>query len=255
MRTQPHRFPHIFHLPFQILPDFLIREASASKQIAHRRKGRHPGCSFFCQQMQCLFFHEKSMFQTVNARFQCLITGLIAIAMSHDRHTSVMSGTDHPANRFPVKTIFCQCSRVGKIQNPADHNLDKISTFLFCSPNKCFVFFPCVKWKSHNTAVMMTFMNGKHRRTIINPILRRQFFCLFRRSARISAIPHKGYSGVFPFLKMSTDCCLADTIFMKCHCCFIINSVHNYMGMTFSQHCFRLLFLSVFPVMHFFQKK
>ena len=42
MRTQPHRFPHIFHLPFQILLYFLIREASASKQIAHRRKGRHP---------------------------------------------------------------------------------------------------------------------------------------------------------------------------------------------------------------------
>ena len=41
----------------------------------------------------------------------------------------------------------------------------------------------------------------------------------------------------------------------KCHCCFIIDSVHDYMGMTFSEHCFRLLFLSVFPVMHFFQKK
>ena len=69
------------------------------------------------------------------------------------------------------------------------------------------------------------------------------------------SIPHKGYSSVFPFLKMGADCCLADTIFMKCHCCFIIDSVHDYMGMTFSEHCFRLLFLSVFPVMHFFQKK
>ena len=64
-----------------------------------------------------------------------------------------------------------------------------------------------------------------------------------------------GYSSVFPFLKMGADCCLAETIFMKCHCCFIIDSVHDYMGMTFSEHCFRLLFLSVFPVMHFFQKK
>ena len=69
------------------------------------------------------------------------------------------------------------------------------------------------------------------------------------------SIPHKGYSSVFPFLKMGADCCLAETIFMKCHCCFIIDSVHDYMGMTFSEHCFRLLFLSVFPVMHFFQKK
>ena len=68
------------------------------------------------------------------------------------------------------------------------------------------------------------------------------------------SIPHKGYSSVFPFLKMGADCCLAETIFMKCHCCFIIDSVHDYMGMTFSEHCF-LLFLSVFPVMHFFQKK
>ena len=65
----------------------------------------------------------------------------------------------------------------------------------------------------------------------------------------------KVISSVFPFLKMGADCCLADTIFMKCHCCFIIDSVHDYMGMTFSEHCFRLLFLSVFPVMHFFQKK
>lgn len=69
------------------------------------------------------------------------------------------------------------------------------------------------------------------------------------------SIPHKGYSSVFPFLKMGVDCCLAETIFMKCHCCFIIDSVHDYMGMTFSEYCFRLLFLSVFPVMHFFQKK
>ena len=69
------------------------------------------------------------------------------------------------------------------------------------------------------------------------------------------SIPHKGYSSVFPFLKMGADCCLADAIFMKCHRCFIIDSVHDYMGMTFSEHCFRLLFLSVFPVMHFFQKK
>ena len=73
--------------------------------------------------------------------------------------------------------------------------------------------------------------------------------------ANFISIPHKGYSSVFPFLKMGVDCCLAETIFMKCHCCFIIDSVHDYMGMTFSEHCFRLLFLSVFPVMHFFQKK
>ena len=65
----------------------------------------------------------------------------------------------------------------------------------------------------------------------------------------------KVISSVFPFLKMGADCCLADTIFMKCHCCFIIDFVHDYMGMTFSEYCFRLLFLSVFPVMHFFQKK
>lgn len=96
-------------------------------------------------------------------------------------------------------------------------------------------------------------------------MLDKEVYDIVRRNKKMAAseenfansisIPHKGYSSVFPFLKMGADCCLAENIFMKCHCCFIIDSVHDYMGMTFSEHCFRLLFLSVFPVMHFFQKK
>ena len=94
---------------------------------------------------------------------------------------------------------------------------------------------------SYDSTIMPFQVNGKHRCPIVNAIFRCHGSSIARSSPGISPISHKCDPCFLICLQMGSHCLLTYSILMQCYCRFIIHSVHDHMGMTFSKHAVHLL--------------
>ena len=212
----------------------IIGKTPASKKISHRHHRWNPDTLTVRQHRNRIFINKITVFDTVHTCFNGSTDAIHSVGMTHNSHPFFMCNVNHLFHFFSFQRCPGHFSMIVEIHQTGGHNFDKICAILFRFQNTLMISFHIMKTFPHNGTVMSFFMNGKNRCAIIDSVNISKFFRTFRHAIRISSIAHKRNSPFLIFFKAPMNNRFLYSLCMHLHSLFIIHTIHDDMGMTFT---------------------